>query len=376
MSVKNFNRYEVVKQTSADILNNEKADVDEIELNLVEKQGDRKQRNGHYDFLQGINPSSEKTKIDDIKTVQMRVYASNSSDLYMTSSFTSVALSIIAVFCMTLLFAVVLEVVLLSGLGYIPRVYQGEDMSPLIEKGDTIFEIDAKDANLNKDTIITYQYEGNMYTRVITIDNNPDYIVVNTPDEGNLHNIPRVEAANQIKSVVANKISLFGGFVSFTYNNWYFVCGGLLLFTLLLFGVKIFVDKKFNQRLLEMFEYGKLHREKRRQYLIEDIMRMQNNRNLSAGNRVALKGLLDVNKEPENKRERKMQKLQKQLKQRQYEQIEALKNLEERRGVVNAQPEKDTSSSETEQPEKEVSSSETKQPEKEQPQPPKDGIEN
>lgn len=376
MSVKNFNRYEVVKQTSADILNNEKADVDEIELNLVEKQGDRKQRNGHYDFLQGINPSSEKTKIDDIKTVQMRVYASNSSDLYMTSSFTSVALSIIAVFCMTLLFAVVLEVVLLSGLGYIPRVYQGEDMSPLIEKGDTIFEIDAKDANLNKDTIITYQYEGNMYTRVITIDNDPDYIVVNTPDEGNLHNIPRVEAANQIKSVVANKISLFGGFVSFTYNNWYFVCGGLLLFTLLLFGVKIFVDKKFNQRLLEMFEYGKLHREKRRQYLVEEIMRMQNNRNLSAGNRVALKGLLDVNKEPENKRERKMQRLQKQLKQRQYEQIEALKGLEERRGVVNAQPEKEASSSETKQPEKEASSSEPKQPEKEQPQPPKDGIEN
>jgi len=327
MSIRTFDRYELGRKTSTDILNNEKTEIDDVETNTLKKENVEAYKNRHAIFLQGLQDKGNAgnvSKIDDIKKVQMRVYASNSSELYLSSSPLSTTLSILAIICMTFLFAVVLEVLLLNSIGCTPRIYNSADMSPLIENGDTIFEISAENTELSVETIITYQKSGVTYTRVIT-EMNGTTITVNTPDGNNPDIIPVSTAGDVVESIVITRISAVGAIVTFTYQSWYYICGFLLIATILLFAFKLLVDRKFNERLLEMLEYEKIERDKRRKYLSEDIIKMQKNKNMNFSNVNILSGLLNVNKEPDNKRARKMQKLQNQLQQRKMKQIEAIR---------------------------------------------------
>ena len=328
MSVRTFDRYELGRKTTTDILDNEKTEIDDVETNILKKETVEARKSRHALFLRGLqskNNDGNLSKIEDIKKVQMRVYASNSSDLYLTSSSLSTALSVIAIIFMTLLFAIVLEVLLLNSIGCTPRIYTASDMSPLIENGDTIFEVDAEGNELTVKTIITYQKSGVTYTRVIT-EMTSTTITVNTPDGNNPDVITINSVSSVVKSIVITKMSAFGAVVTITYQGWYYICGSLALIIILLFVFKVIVDRRFNERLLDLLEYEKVQRDARRKYLAEDIIKMQKNKGMTFSNANILSGLLNVNKQPINKRERKMQKLQGQLQQRKMRQIETIRD--------------------------------------------------
>lgn len=328
MSVRIFDRYELGRKTTTDILDNEKTEIDDVETNILKKETVEARKNRHALFLEGLQSKKSDgtvSKIEDIKRVQMRVYASNSSDLYLTSSSLSTALSVIAIIFMTLLFAVVLEVLLLNSIGCTPRIYESGDMSPLIESGDTVFEISAEGNELSVETIITYQKSGVTYTRVIT-EMTSTTITVNTPDGNNADVIPLSSVGNVVKSIIITKMSAFGAVITVTYQGWYYICGSLVLAIIILFVCKVIVDRRFNERLLDLLEYEKVQRDARRKYLAEDIIKMQKNKGITVSNVNILSGLLNVNKEPANKREKKMQKLQAQLQQRKMKQIESIRD--------------------------------------------------
>lgn len=327
MSERTFDRYELGRKTTTDILEDEKAQVDEIEAMLQRKNGEETHKNRHEKFLNNIkqtNQQSSDNKLYDVKKVQMSVFASNSSELFTTTSRASVVFSVFAIIFMTLLFLVVFEIILLKGMGYVPRIYNYDDMKGEIEKGDVLFETFDKDVELGLDTIITYRKNGVERTVKILQMQGAD-LIVGTPDGKYEDIIYARNISAQIQSVVMAKTSSIGQIVVVCYNGWYFVVGGLIVLSLMFFVLKSMADKKYNNMLLDRLEFEKNQREKRRKYLADDIVKMQQSKNMSFDNINILSDLLNVNKVPQTKREKKMQKLQTQIEKRRMAQIESIK---------------------------------------------------
>lgn len=334
MSKKRFDRYELEVKTSADILESEKTEIDEIETMLFDKKTNLKEyKNRHAVFLDGIRKNSNsasENKIQDVKRVQMSVYSSNSSELYTSFSKASVVLSVFAVCFMTLLFAVVLEIVLLFSFGYTPRTYESDDMIGIINQGDVIFEVQYSGVEeISIDTIITYNKDGKDYTRIITEMSNTQ-VTVNTPDGTHPEVIFIGGEVNPINKIVVAKVSTIGFIIVFCYENWYIVGGVLLVLSLVLFLIKYLIDQRYNNLLLDRMEYERKQRETRRRMLADDIIQMQQNKTMSFNNVNILSNLLNVNKLPETKREKKMRKLQEQIQKRRIGQIESIKENAEK----------------------------------------------
>ncbi len=329
MSEKNFSRYELGRKTSADILEGEKSEIDEVEAMLIDKKkGDERAKNKHQIFMENLQSLDEKkaNDIDDVKKAQFNIYASNSSDLLFTSPKSSIVLGTFGIIFLILFFAVVMEIVILSAMGYTVRQYNNDDLSPNVESGTVLFEgAPNYNGGVSVGSIITFTViEDNKevsYTRIIT-EMAGTQITVNTPDGTDERTITSSQIQNQIDSVVVYQMPQVAVIFVLVYDYWYVFGAVFLVLTLLFFIFKHVSDNKYNDVLLNKLDYEREQREKRRKYLEEDIKKMKENK---GDNLELLGGLLNVNKEPKSKKEKKMRKLEEQLNERRVEQVESIK---------------------------------------------------
>ena len=329
MSEKNFSRYELGRKTSADILEGEKSEIDEVEAMLIDKKkGDERAKNKHQIFMENLQSLDEKkaNDIDDVKKAQFNIYSSNSSDLLFTSPKSSIVLGTFGIIFLILFFAVVMEIVILSAMGYTVRQYNNDDLSPNVESGTVLFEgAPNYNGGVSVGSIITFTViEDNKevsYTRIIT-EMAGTQITVNTPDGTDERTITSSQIQNQIDSVVVYQMPQVAVIFVLVYDYWYVFGAVFLVLTLLFFIFKHVSDNKYNDVLLNKLDYEREQREKRRKYLEEDIKKMKENK---GDNLELLGGLLNVNKEPKSKKEKKMRKLEEQLNERRVEQVESIK---------------------------------------------------
>ena len=330
MSEKNFSRYELGRKTSADILEGEKSEIDEVEAMLIDKKkGDERAKNKHQIFMENLQSLDEKkaNDIDDVKKAQFNIYSSNSSDLLFTSPKSSIVLGTFGIIFLILFFAVVMEIVILSAMGYTVRQYNNDDLSPNVESGTVLFEgAPNYNGGVSVGSIITFTViEDNKevsYTRIIT-EMAGTLITVNTPDGTDERTITSSQIQNQIDSVVVYQMPQVAVIFVLIYDYWYVFGAVFLVLTLLFFIFKHVSDNKYNDVLLNKLDYEREQREKRRKYLEEDIKKMKENKGMD--NLELLGGLLNVNKEPKSKKEKKMRKLEEQLNERRVEQVESIK---------------------------------------------------
>ena len=336
MSKKTFNRYELGRKTTTDILESEKADVDEIEISQMLKKDDGRTvdyKKRHQDFLQSTRTENDDIDLNEIKKFQMQVYSSNSSELYDLTSKASVFLTILSVILSILLLSAAIIFVTLIGFGYSVIKYDREDMEPAIAKGNYVLVIDYDKLNSfsldDQYQFIIYKNDGQTYIRQITEIGN-DYIDINTTKNDGYERISSGDMADYIKGVVMREnAGWVGAVLMVIMNYWYYVLGGLLLLVIGSFVAKLLVDRHYNNLLINKLEIEREHMEKRRKYLADNIIKMQQSKNMNASGVNVLGGLLNVNKTPDHRRDKKMKKLQEQLKNRQMAQIESIKKSEE-----------------------------------------------
>ena len=117
MAVKRMNRYELGRKTSADVLEAEKADVDEVETDQMKPKElgrtvDYKKQ--HQDFFRKVRFNDDDFDVNEVKKVQMQVYSSNSSEAYNLTSKSSIALTITSIVFAILMFVVAITVIIKS----------------------------------------------------------------------------------------------------------------------------------------------------------------------------------------------------------------------------------------------------------------------
>ena len=336
MSKKTFNRYELGRKTTTDILESEKADVDEIEISQMLKKDDGRTvdyKKRHQDFLQSTRTENDDIDLNEIKKFQMQVYSSNSSELYDLTSKASVFLTILSVILSILLLSVAIIFVTLIGFGYNVIKYNSDDMAPAVAKGSYVLVVDYDKLNSfsidDQYQFIVCKNNGQTYIRQITgIEN--DYIEINTISGDDYAKISSADMSDYIKGVVVRENAGWAGAVLMVIMNyWYYLLGGLLLLVIASFVAKLLVDRHYNNLLINKLEIEREHMEKRRKYLADNIIKMQQSKNMNASGVNVLGGLLNVNKTPDHRRDKKMKKLQEQLKNRQMAQIESIKKSEE-----------------------------------------------
>ena len=336
MSKKTFNRYELGRKTTTDILESEKADVDEIEISQMLKKDDGRTvdyKKRHHDFLQSTRTENDDIDLNEIKKFQMQVYSSNSSELYDLTSKASVFLTILSVILSILLLSVAIIFVTLIGFGYNVIKYNSDDMAPAVAKGSYVLVVDYDKLNSfsidDQYQFIVCKNDGQTYIRQITgIEN--DYIEINTISGDDYATISSADMSDYIKGVVVRENAGWAGAVLMVIMNyWYYLLGGLLLLVIASFVAKLLVDRHYNNLLINKLEIEREHMEKRRKYLADNIIKMQQSKNMNASGVNVLGGLLNVNKTPDHRRDKKMKKLQEQLKNRQMAQIESIKKSEE-----------------------------------------------
>ena len=336
MSKKTFNRYELGRKTTTDILESEKADVDEVEISEMLKKDDGRvvdYKKRHHDFLQSTKNENDDIDLNEIKKFQMQVYSSNSSELYDLTSKASVFLTVLSVIFSILLLSVAIIFVTLVGFGYSIIKYDKEDMGSLVQKGNYVLVLDYDKLNSfsidDQSQLVVYSQDGQTYIRKITEITN-DYIAIDSAQNDAYTKIMAADIADYIKGVVQKENAGWTGAIMFVImNHWYYLLGGLILLVLASFVAKLLVDRYYNNLLINKLEIEREHMEKRRKYLADNIIKMQQSRNMSANGANVLGGLLNVNKTPDHRRDKKMKKLQEQLKNRQMEQIENIKKTEE-----------------------------------------------
>ena len=331
MSKKTLYNYELGRKTNADILKNEEADVDDVEVMQEPKKDtgrsvDYKKR--HQDFLRNAKISDSDIDINEIKKVQMQVYASNSSDVYNLTSKTSIFFTVLSIIFAILLFAVVLFYAVFTTAGYKIVKYESEDMSPTIRSGEVLVTVDLAKVNAIKQyDLVVIKTDVGYKARIVT-DVGTE-IKLNTPNDANPESMKFDDFQNVCLGIVSSRINFFGTFLKFVLDYWYFVSGGLFLLMLGCFVTKLFIDRHYNLMLINKIEREKEQMEKRRKFLSENILKMNETKNANFDNMKLLSGALNINKKADTKRDKKMQKLQTQLKDRQQQQVERIKNKEE-----------------------------------------------
>ncbi|MBR1925561.1 MAG: hypothetical protein IJ837_01760 [Clostridia bacterium] len=336
MSKKTFNRYELGIKTTTDILESEKADVDEIEISEMLKKDDGRvvdYKKRHQDFLQSTKNENDDIDLNEIKKFQMQVYSSNSSELYDLTSKSSIFLTVLSVIFSILLLSVAIVFVTLTGFGYSVMKYDKEDMGTVVKKGNYVLVLDYEKLNSfspdDQSELVIYKEDGQTYIRIITEIEN-DYIAINNAQSTAYKKIMSANIQDHIKGVVQREnVGWVGAVVFVIMNYWYYLLGGLFILVLASFVAKLLVDRYYNNLLINKLEIEREHMEKRRKYLADNIIKMQQSKNMSASGANVLGGLLNVNKTPDHRRDKKMKKLQEQLKNRQMEQIENIKKTEE-----------------------------------------------
>ncbi len=328
-SNKRLNRYELGRKTSNDVLEAEKADVDEIETSQMIKENLEKDidyKKKHLDFLRKAKYQDDDFDVNEVKKIQMQVYASNSSEAYNLTSKSSIALTVISVIFAILMFMVALLVIIFNTMGYSLIKYDREDMTGIVNKGDVVL-VSRDIYELEVDDKVVYRTESG--TEMIRIVKSVgDDVVLNTPNDDGYVVLSIAEIDTKITGFVNSKMNGFGDFLMFLLKNWYYFVGGLFVLMLGCFIAKLLIDRHYNILLIKKLEIERENMEKRRKYLSETIGNLEKRGNLFDG-AGALEDMLDVNKTPDTRREKKMKKLQSQLKERQQKQIEIIKTGEQ-----------------------------------------------
>ena len=328
-SNKRLNRYELGRKTSNDVLEAEKADVDEIETSQMIKENLEKDidyKKKHLDFLRKAKYQDDDFDVNEVKKIQMQVYASNSSEAYNLTSKSSIALTVISVIFAILMFMVALLVIIFNTMGYSLIKYDREDMAGIVNKGDVVL-VSRDIYELEVDDKVVYRTESG--TEMIRIVKSVgDDVVLNTPNDDGYVVLSIAEIDTKITGFVNSKMNGFGDFLMFLLKNWYYFVGGLFVLMLGCFIAKLLIDRHYNILLIKKLEIERENMEKRRKYLSETIENLEKRGNLFDG-AGALEDMLDVNKTPDTRREKKMKKLQSQLKERQQKQIEIIKTGEQ-----------------------------------------------
>ena len=301
MSKNSYNRYEVDRKTTTDVLESEKADVDEIETNQMSRKSDGRlvdYKKRHQEFLKRTKYNDENINMNEVKQIQMQVYSSNSSEAYNLTSKASIALTILSIVFAIILFAVVLTVVIFNTMGYKLVRYNREDMAGVVEKGDIlltqtgVYEIDVDDV------VIYRKDDGVEVARVVKEIS--DNVILNTPNGDDQITIALTEVDTKLSGFVKSKINGFGDFLIFLLGSWYYFVGGLFILMLGCFVAKLLIDRHYNTLLINKLEVEREQMEKRRKYLADTIVKMQQSKNIVFDNVNILSGFLNVNKTPDN----------------------------------------------------------------------------
>ncbi len=341
MSTKRLNRYELGRLTSADVLEAEKADVDEVEIEQtkpVELGRTVNYKKQHQDFLKKAKFNDENFDINEVKKVQMQVYASNSSEAYNLVSKSSLALTIMSIVFAILMFAVALVVIVFNTVSYSLIKYDRGDMTGVVEKGDVLV-VSRTIYSLEVDDIVVYKTESNLEV-VRVVKEVGDNIILDTPNGDGYIKVSLAQFDDKITGVVNSKMNGFGDFLIFLLKYWYYFVGGLFVLLIACFIAKLLVDRHYNMLLIKKLEIERENMEKRRKYLSDSISKLERSKGMPYDNVGAFGDMLNVNKTPDTKREKKMQKLQNQLKMRQQSQIENIKNSKDK-NVLDEQKEQE-----------------------------------
>lgn len=341
MSKNSYSRYELGRKTTTDVLESEKADVDEIETMQMAKKDEGRSvdyKKRHQDFLNKTKFNDENIDLNEVKKIQMQVYSSNSSEAYNLTSKTSIFLTVLSVVFAILLFAVILVYIVFNAVGYRLLKYDRDDMSGVIENGDVLFIQNAV-YEISVDDVVIYKTgDGTEMARIVR--EYGDEVILNTPNNDGYIKISISEVDSKLSGFVKSRMGGFGSFLMFLVSYWFYFVGGLFILMLACFVTKLLIDRHYNMLLINKLEVEREQMEKRRKYLAETIVKMQQTKNVVFDNVNVLSGLLNVNKTPDNRRERKMKKLQNQLKQRQQKQIESIKNGQDKQ-EINEQKQKE-----------------------------------
>ncbi len=327
MATKRLNRYELYSATSSDILEAEKADVDEVETDQMKKRElgrtvDYKKK--HQEFFKRVKYSDKDFDVNAVKKVQMQVYASNSSDVYNLTSKASIILTIVSVIFAILMFAVALTVIVFNTMSYSLYKYEEEDMTGIVEKGD-ILVVSKSVFDIFVDDVVVYRTLDGVDVVRIVRDYDTENIILNNANNTDQVVVSIADIDERITGYVKSKMNGFGEFLLFMLKYWYYFAGGLFILMVACFVAKLLIDRHYNILLIRKLEIERENMEKRRKYLAESIDLLEKKKGTLFNNVEAFGDMLDVNKAPDTRRERKMKKLQMQLRDRQQKQIESLK---------------------------------------------------
>lgn len=331
MAVKRMNRYELGRKTSADILEAEKADVDEVETDQMKPRElgrtvDYKKK--HQEFFKKMKVHDDDFDVNEVKKVQMQVYASNSSEAYNLTSKSSIALTIVSVVFAILMFAVAITVIVFNTMNYSLIKYNRDDMTGTIKKGEVLM-VSRNVFDINVDDVVLYKNDAQVEVARM-VKEMSDKLVLNNAAGDEPVEIGLNEIDAKITGFVKSKMQGFGDFLIFLLKNWYYFVGGLFILMVACFVAKLLIDRHYNLLLLKKLETERENMEKRRKYLSETIEGLEKKKGTLFDNVGVFGNMLDTNKKPDTRRERKMQKLQSQLRERQQKQIADIKGTKQK----------------------------------------------
>ena len=345
MSKNNYDRYELGRKTSADVLEAEKADIDEVETNQMTKLDGRTSdyKKKHQEFLRKAKYNDDNFDVKDVKKVQMQVYASNSSEAYNLTSKASIVLTIVSVIFAILMFSVALTAIVFNTMNYSLVKYENEDMAPTINKGDVLF-VSRTIYILEQDQVVLCKDEHGEQVRIVKgfgEDAEGIFYELNTPNNDGYIKVKISELDEKITGIVNSKMNGFGDFLMFILANWYYFVVGLFILMIGCFVIKLLIDRHYNILLIRKLEIERENMEKRRKYLSETINKLEQNKDQLFDRAGVLGNMLDVNKTPDTRREKKMKKLQNQLRERQQKQIENIKGAGKEKEEIDEQKEQE-----------------------------------
>ena len=365
---KEFENVPIEKDTTKEILNNEKPEIDSVEIRGYQTVG--KPTTDDVLIKQSIESkgvSDETLQLRDIKDIQMGAYA---SEYTVTSDQISVGATIISVFA-TILITLVLAIGVVISLIYATNlkldVCTTDKLEPNVSQNSLMVMTEVGSINdVFEQDIIQYRpateseedeigmvfwYDGSeqaqeLYTGgLVYIIGNMENYNQDISDNSKLNpELPEelnsamnryaliLVSVGDIEGKLSFSIKNLGEFMYFMYDNWIYVVVGLLVLIIILFVIRYFVARAFENKLFKKIEEERKIREQCQDLLRQDLVKVQNKFADVINNEELMNVLSKSDKVvvTNPRADAKRRKIEKELEKRKREQIEELRLLAEK----------------------------------------------
>ena len=363
-----FENVPLDKKTTEQILNDEKPEVDSIEIRGYQTTG---KPNTKEVLINQSNQSkgitNESLQLRDIKDIQMSAYASEYTITSDQISVGATIVSVIATILITMVLAIGVIAGIILGMNIKVDICNTEALEPHVSVNSLILMEDVESINdIVERDIIQYktneeEYELGMVfwyldpteqyvSGVVYVIGNMEAYNKDVEENSKLdptkpaelteavtkYGLILVEVGN-IDCELMFSIKNMGSFMYFIYDNWLFVIAGLLIIIIILFVIRFIISKSFEAKLFRKIEEERKVREQCQEMLRSDLAKVQNKFADYVGNDDLMEVLSKSDQVVANpKIDAKRKKIEKELEKRRRAQIEELSKLAEKQKLLDA----------------------------------------